>query len=68
MTRTPSRKELYHARASVQVTATAFELQSIDMVCVDFQNEVRFFFFFFFVLLFFSDVKFRLSSNLKTKL
>ncbi|KAJ2481167.1 hypothetical protein IWW56_001943 [Coemansia sp. RSA 2131] len=38
ITRTPSRKELYYARAVVATTAHAFKLQAIDMVTMDFRN------------------------------
>ncbi|KAJ2897069.1 hypothetical protein IWW38_001832 [Coemansia aciculifera] len=38
ITRTPSRRELYHARSVVATTAHAFKLQAIDMVTMDFRN------------------------------
>ncbi|XJO76008.1 hypothetical protein BDV3_006589 [Batrachochytrium dendrobatidis] len=37
--RTPSRLEMLHARQTVVTTACAYGIQSIDLVCVDFQNE-----------------------------
>ncbi|KAI8328246.1 Pyruvate/Phosphoenolpyruvate kinase-like domain-containing protein [Chlamydoabsidia padenii] len=37
--RTPSRKEMLYARQSIVNAAGAYGLQSIDLVCVDYQNE-----------------------------
>ncbi|KAJ3281555.1 hypothetical protein HK104_011402 [Borealophlyctis nickersoniae] len=37
--RTPSRLEFLHARQRVATAASAYGLQAIDMVCVDYQNE-----------------------------
>ncbi|ORX67958.1 citrate lyase subunit beta [Linderina pennispora] len=38
ITRTPSRQELYYARAAVATAAHAFRKQAIDMVCMDFRD------------------------------
>ncbi|KAJ1343228.1 hypothetical protein BSLG_002254 [Batrachochytrium salamandrivorans] len=37
--RTPSRLEMVYARQAVTTTAHAYQLQSIDLVCVDFQSQ-----------------------------
>ncbi|RHZ70266.1 hypothetical protein Glove_273g7 [Diversispora epigaea] len=37
--RTPSRKEMLLARQTIVTTASAYGLQSIDIVCVDFRND-----------------------------
>ncbi|CAG8449632.1 1901_t:CDS:10 [Diversispora eburnea] len=37
--RTPSRKEMLLARQTLVTTASAYGLQSIDLVCVDFRND-----------------------------
>lgn len=38
MVRTPNRLEMLFARQQIVTTASAFGLQSIDLVCVDYQN------------------------------
>ncbi|KAI8576677.1 hypothetical protein K450DRAFT_255628 [Umbelopsis ramanniana AG] len=38
LVRTPSRLEMLFARQQIVTTASAFGLQSIDLVCVDYQN------------------------------
>lgn len=38
MTRTPEAKELLFARSTIVFHAVAFQLQSIDMVCLDYKN------------------------------
>ncbi|RUS31775.1 hypothetical protein BC938DRAFT_477106 [Jimgerdemannia flammicorona] len=37
--RTPSRTEMLYARQAVVTAASAFGLQAIDLVCLDFQNQ-----------------------------
>ncbi|PVV04710.1 hypothetical protein BB560_000778 [Smittium megazygosporum] len=39
MTRTPSKIELYYARATVSNAAHAYGLEAIDMVCMDFKSK-----------------------------
>jgi citrate lyase subunit beta-like protein len=39
MTRTPEAKEMLFARSYLVMHAVAFDLQSIDMVCLDFKND-----------------------------
>ncbi|ORX82894.1 beta subunit of citrate lyase [Basidiobolus meristosporus CBS 931.73] len=39
MIRTPSRLEMLYARSAVVTTAKAYNLQAIDLVCVDYENE-----------------------------
>ena len=39
--RTPSLKEMMYARQKVVTVASAFELQSIDLVCVDYKNQEK---------------------------
>lgn len=36
--RTPSRRELLYTRSQIVITAKAFGLDAIDMVCVDFRD------------------------------
>lgn len=38
MTRTPEAKELLYARSCVVTHAVAFDLEAIDMVCLDYKN------------------------------
>jgi citrate lyase subunit beta-like protein len=39
MKRTASRKELHYARSAIATVAHAYDLQAIDLVCVDYKNE-----------------------------
>src|SRR5690606_5634768 len=39
MTRTPHATELLYARSRVVMYARAFNLQAIDMVCIDYKNQ-----------------------------